>query len=939
MDDLLTDFLNETNEGLAGLDRIMLDLEKNPADMEPVRTIFRVIHTIKGTCGFLGLDRLENVAHATENVLGKMRDGELGVTPTIMGTLFAAVDRLRAIVAALEMGQEERSPQEDKIIIKALNACLEAQSEEDISKSISHVIAAVNAETMQEDKSQSASQEVSTAPSPHAQDTIVQSTEIEVIPPTPELVDSDVTGVETIIEAASDVVPAGQIPQSEAKPKEEATSPEVANAQPPAAVSAPPVTSAPVTQQFIRVHLDVLDNLITLISELVLTRNQLLQLMQTSVDSAFHAPLSRLSYITTELQEEVMKTRMQTIENAWAKFPRLIHDLCKELDKKIELVQIGGDTELDRQVLELIKDPLTHMVRNSADHGIETPEVRAKAGKNETGTITLKAFHEGGQIVIEISDDGSGIDPVRLKKKLVEKGMISSEELSTISDWQALNYIFKPGFSTASSVTHVSGRGVGMDVVKSNIEKLSGAIDLQSQVGKGTKFTIKIPLTLTIISALIFESQGQRFAIPQLSVTELVRVSQRSAYQIEYVNKTPVLRLRNGLLPLIFLENLLAIKTDPRPIHQRDLCVIVIHIGTMGFGVIVDQVFDTQEIVVKPLSKIFSNVKFFSGSTILGDGGIVLILDQNAIANQLKEINGSETKSTIMQHFKPTTDKTLLLVFNVSGKRYAVPLALVARIAEISKAQLENINDTWLIHYQEHLLPVAKFEGNWQLSDIENNKSDVMPLLIFIDRGNAMGLAIEEIENIVECDLEIEIQNKKDGSLGTTLINGQTTSIVDCEFYLKKAFPGWFEHRSIEVQEGVRKVKILFVDDSQFFRNLFMPLLTLAGFDVITAHSGTQGLQHLKHRSDFDIIISDIEMPEMSGFEFAKALRQLDAYKKTTLIAMTSRATENDMKYCYECGFNMHFAKTQQKQMIEKIQAIRKQMLTEEYKVYEPDND
>lgn len=912
MDDLLTEFLAETNEGLAGLERQMLDLEKNPTNLEIVRTIFRVIHTIKGTCGFLGLNRLESVAHATENVLGLMRDGELVPNPTIMGTLFAAIDRLRAIVTAVESGEDERNPHEDKVIIKALNACFSATSEEEMTSAIHTILTESHTDTT---------------------DTVV-----ERIPTcdVPFEIFNDTAPIEMSAANPSNNEPAEADYNQKTPPNSISQEQHFSPLPPSLQNTASSTQTTPSSQKFIRVHLDVLDNLITLISELVLTRNQLLQLMQTSIDPIFNIPLSRLSYITTELQEEVMKTRMQTIENAWAKFPRLIHDLSQELNKKIDLIQIGGETELDRQVLELIKDPLTHMIRNSADHGIEAPDMRLQKGKPETGTITLKAFHEGGQIVIEIIDDGAGIDPIRLKKKLVEKGMISPDEASTLSDWQTINYIFRPGFSTADSISNVSGRGVGMDVVKANIEKLSGTIDLHSAVDKGTHFTIKIPLTLTIISALIFESQGERFAIPQLSVTELVRVSPRSAYQIEYINKTPILRLRNGLLPLIFLESLLNLNLHPnKPLHQRELCVIVIHIGTIGLGIVVDKVFDTQEIVVKPLSKIFSQSKFFSGSTILGDGGIVLILDQNAIANQLKEISGTDSKLTIMSQFKPINDKTLLLVFKVNKKKYAVPLALVARIAEISKGSIEWVNDTWLIHYQEHLLPIAKFDGNWTTTELQQTSHENMPLLIFADRGYAMGLAIEEIVNIIEYDLKIEIENKKDGCLGTTIMNGQTTSIVDCEFYLKKAFPGWFEHRNLEIQEGIRKIQVLFVDDSQFFRNLFMPLLTLAGFDVKTAHNGIQGIQYLRHHQEFDIIISDIEMPEMSGFDFAKEIRQMESYQNKALIALTSRATEEDIKYCLECGFDNHYSKTQQKQLLEKLQELRRGILEKEYGFYE----
>ena len=377
----------------------------------------------------------------------------------------------------------------------------------------------------------------------------------------------------------------------------------------------------------------------TLVSELVLTRNQLLQLARTQENNSFAVPLQRLSHITSDLQEGVMKTRMQPIGNAWNKLPRLVRDLSREMDKKIELIMLGADTELDRQVLELIKDPLTHMVRNSGDHGLESPAERRAAGKPETGHITLNAYHEGGHIIIEIADDGRGLPLDRIRAKVLKNGLATEAELAGMSETQLQRFIFRAGFSTAAVVTAVSGRGVGMDVVKTNIEKIGGTIDLKSVPGAGTTFTIKIPLTLAIVSALIVEAGGERFAIPQISVVELVRAQKEagrghneagSEIVIERINDTPVLRLRDRLLPLVNLNDLLALGESKN--DDTGAYIVVAQVGASSLGIIVDRVFDTEEIVVKPVAPILRHVTMFSGNTILGDGSVIMILDPNGIA-------------------------------------------------------------------------------------------------------------------------------------------------------------------------------------------------------------------------------------------------------------------------------------------------------------------
>jgi two-component system chemotaxis sensor kinase CheA len=560
MDDLLADFLTETHEGLTALDSALLRLERTPDDQPTLSEVFRLVHTIKGTCGFLGLARLEAVAHAAENVLGRYRDGSLPVTPAGISLILSSLDRIKAIVAGLESTGAEPAG-DDAPLIEALNAAAEGRA----------IAAAAPAAAPQAE-----------VPAPAA-------------------------------------APAAAMPVAEAPA---APAPAAAPEAPAAAAEATGGIAAP---QTIRVAVDVLEDLMTLVSELVLTRNQLLQLARGHHSDAFAVPLQRLSHITSDLQEGVMKTRMQPIGNAWSKLPRLVRDLSIELGKKIELDMRGAQTELDRQVLELIRDPLTHMVRNSGDHGLETPEQRRAAGKPETGRILLNAYHEGGHIIIEVGDDGRGLPIERIRAKALANGLATEAELAQMHEREVLRFIFAPGFSTAQQVTSVSGRGVGMDVVKTNIEKIGGTVELSSKEGRGTTFTIKIPLTLAIVSALIVEAGGERFALPQIGVVELVRVAaggagghaaggagghaagganavaaagaQDGGPRIERIKDAPVLRLRDRLLPLVSLAGLLRL---PAPDSQAEGFVAVMQVGGQAFGIILDRVFDTEEIVVKP---------------------------------------------------------------------------------------------------------------------------------------------------------------------------------------------------------------------------------------------------------------------------------------------------------------------------------------------------
>ena len=592
MDDLLTEFLTETSESLAVLDVELVKFEQEPDNKEILGNIFRLVHTIKGTCGFLGLPRLESVAHAGENVLGKFRDGELDVTPEAVTLILKCMDCIRDLLGQLEeTGQEPDGT--DQELIDALNAHAEggnapkpapqpvaeaAAPASDGPTPTNEFGAPVAAELLAEVEA-AAAQGVQAASQEQLEAELAAEREAEAAMATnPATNEHGAPVAQELLAEVEAAQAAGARAATEAELKADLEKERQAEKAGSSGVPAPAASTeaekkdtkgggAGVAASSIRVNVDVLEDLMTLVSELVLTRNQLLQMVRGLDDSEFTVPLQRLSHITTDLQEGVMKTRMQPIGNAWAKLPRIVRDLAVESGKKIELVMLGAETELDRQVLELIKDPLTHMVRNSADHGLEDIEGRKEANKPETGTITLNAFHEGGHIIIEIADDGRGLNIDRIKQKALDNGLTTEADLEQMTDQQIGMFIFKAGFSTAEKITNVSGRGVGMDVVRTNIEKIGGTVELKTNPGKGSTFTIKIPLTLAIVSALIVECCGERFAVPQISVLELVRASAQSENAIEMINESAVLRLRDRLLPLISLRELLRLQ-DPPPAEK-----------------------------------------------------------------------------------------------------------------------------------------------------------------------------------------------------------------------------------------------------------------------------------------------------------------------------------------------------------------------------------
>ena len=856
MDDLLREFVTETNESLDVVDVELVRFEQDPNNAKILDNVFRLVHTIKGTCGFIGLPRLEALAHAAETLMGKFRDG-VPATSDAVTLILSTIDRIKTILESLDREQREPDGADDDLI-------------SDLERMVERVAP-------------------SAAPAP------VQQT---VGTLTPQVLERPLRPGEVSLDELERVFRETAVDTPAAKPAKpapvEVAIKDVARDDDPAKAGG----------QSIRVTVDTLEKLMTMVSELVLTRNQLLEIVRRHEDSEFKAPLQRLSNVTAELQEGVMKTRMQPIGNAWQKLPRIVRDLSNELGKKIDLEMQGAETELDRQVLDLIKDPLTHMVRNSADHGLETPQQRRTAGKPEHGRIRLSAYHEGGHIIVQLADDGRGLDTALIKSKIVARGLASEADIEKMSEAQIHKFIFAPGFSTAAKITSVSGRGVGMDVVRNNIDQIGGTIDVKSVAGVGVSFSIKIPLTLAIVAALIVEAGGDRFAIPQIAVIELVRARAGSEHRVERIKDTTVLRLRDKLLPLARLSTLLGTQTDVGDVESG--FIVVTQVGSQSFGIVVDSVFHTEEIVVKPLSSKLRHIALFSGNTILGDGSVIMIIDPNGIAQSFghavtSQFDTDEAANT--RHAVADEEKTSLLVFRAgSTQAKAVPLALITRLEEVDAHTIELSNGRHMVQYRGQLMPLVSMNENVRVKG-----EGAQPLLVFSDGARSMALVVDEIIDIVEDHLDIQVGSDNSGVLGSAIIKGHATEIIDVGHFLPLAFEDWFRRKELPAQRQQRNV--LLIDDSPFFRNMLTPVLQAAGYQVSAAASAPEALAMLKEGRAFDVVVTDIEMPEMDGFEFATILRGDSRTADLPLIALSSVVSAEAVERGRQVGFHDYVAK------------------------------
>jgi len=673
-----------------------------------------------------------------------------------------------------------------------------------------------------------------------------------------------------------------------------------------------------VAQQSIRVHVDTLEQLMTLVSELVLTRNQLVEIGRRNDESEFKAPLQRLSNITAELQEGVLKARMQPIGNAWQKLPRIVRDLSAELGKAIDFEMYGADTELDRQVLDFIRDPLTHMVRNSADHGLESPAERHAAGKRERGLIRLSACHEGGHILIEVSDDGRGLDTARIKAQAIAKGLATDAEVAKLTEAQIQKFIFMPGFSTAERITTISGRGIGMDVVRANVDRIGGTIDVRSVPGQGTSFLIKIPLTLAIVPALIVEVAGSRFAIPQIAVVELVRVRSNSEHRIERIKDAPLLRLRDKLLPLVDLSKLLGFDRTESPQPDRGF-IVVTQVGRQTYGIVVDTVFDTEEIVVKPMSSKLRHIGVFSGNTILGDGSVILIIDPNGVAQASGTIEAPRAAAEAVPDGNtpsPETPLESLLVFRAgSPQPKAVPLSLVTRLEMVDAAKIEMSGGRPLLQYRGQLIPLVPADET-----VAIKTAGRQPLLVFGAGGRSMALLVDEIVDIVQARLEIEPAGARPGVVGAAVIKEQATEIVDVAHFLPLAFEDWLGF-SERPESRTAQRHVLLIDDAAFFRDMLVPVLKAAGCAVTPVGSAEEALDLLRGGQRFDVIITDMDMPGMDGFEFASAVRAHPGAAGVPIIGLSTMVSAEAIERGRRAGLSGFVAKFDRQGLIAALKA------------------
>ncbi|MGY6499438.1 MAG: chemotaxis protein CheA [Acidimicrobiales bacterium] len=745
VDEVVGEFLVEAYEGLDQLDQDLIALEENHST-EILSSIFRTMHTIKGTCGFLGFGRLESVAHVAENLLSMLRDGELAVTGEITTALLATVDAVREMLATIE----QTGADGDKHYPELIELLTRLQD--------------------------------GTPPAPPQRlgDMLVDQ----------GVVDADAVELAFTEQALGDTRPLGEILVDHGA---------VAEAEIQAALTNQTeqrAATGTVSDSTIRVDVRLLDDLMNLVGELVLARNQILQLTMADETEAFSAPAQRLNLITTELQEGVMRTRMQPIGNVWNKFPRVVRDLATSFGKQVHIEMEGADTELDKTIVEAIKDPLTHLVRNSIDHGIESPEVRTGAGKSAEGRLTLRAFHEGGQVIIEIADDGKGIDVERIRDKAIDRGLITRDQAEAMSARELVNLIFLPGLSTAEAVTNVSGRGVGMDVVKTNIERIGGALDVQTEIGEGTTFRIKIPLTLAIIPALVVGCGDGQFAIPQVSLLELVRIEgDRIATEIEWIHGAPVHRLRGRLLPVVDLAAELGMRDTP--LVDRDVVnMVVLQADGRRFGLVVDEITDTQEIVVKPLGNQVKDIATFAGATIMGDGRVALILDVLGLAQRAQVVSEARDQTvadaTSDEVGALDGDRDTLLVVDLGAEhRGAVALSTVARLEQLERSTIEMSSRGPLIQYRGELLPLvslsaaAGFGGGASLTWAETGLLDVV---VWSGPGGQVGLVVDRIIDIVD----ERIVPQADGIAGSpgsfvAVVGGHVTDVLDVASLVEQA--------------------------------------------------------------------------------------------------------------------------------------------------------
>jgi len=728
--EFIGEFLVESSENLDQLDRDLLALESQPDDQQRLASIFRMVHTIKGNSGFFGFSKLGALAHSGEHLLGRLRDGKLALDDRVTGTLYSMVDAVRSILQSIEAtgGEGEHDFRE---LSQALTAVATAAGDAPPAAPRQPVPAAAPA-------------------------------------------------------AVAEPAPAPSMPPVEPAlaPSDAPTSAAVRSATPPLAAPAAPAA----TETTVRVDVGVLASILDLVGELVLARNQLRSI--DSDDPAVQAVSQRIHAVTGALQEAAVKTRMQPVEQVFNKFPRTVRDLAVACGKEVQFVLDGGETELDRTLVEAIRDPLTHLIRNAVDHGIETPEARVARGKPRAGRLMLRAFNESGRVTIEVSDDGAGIAVESVREKAVSRGLVSRAEADALPEDRVLQFIFEPGFSTAKQVTSVSGRGVGMDVVKTNIEAIGGTVDIQSRPGAGTTVRVHVPLTLAILPALIVRCGGERFAIPQSAVSELVPLRpDRSGPRIEGLADAPVMRVRGRLVPVVFLDRFLRLREAAA--HRGEGTVVLVKVDGHEFGLVVDgmqsgatlrrrDLLDAASlctIVVKPIGSLLAGMGLYSGATVLGDGGVVLIIDLRGL---LRSANipplEREAEPAGPGGDGPAPDR-YLVCSTQGGRRVALPLDRVVRLEQYRADDVQTVGVRRVVRRGQAFTPLH--DADELLGQTAAAAAATMNVVVVDDAGGDYGVTVRSIVDVLEADSPLQAELSVPGVSGTLALGGIATEVLD----------------------------------------------------------------------------------------------------------------------------------------------------------------
>ncbi|MFI5895286.1 chemotaxis protein CheW [Actinoplanes sp. NPDC051513] len=786
--EIVGEFLLESHENLDQIDRDLVALEQEPNSRDLISRIFRAIHTIKGTSGFLAFSRLEKLAHAGESLLSKLRDGVMPVTPATITTLLATIDGVRSILSSIEETQAEADVDIDSIIAQ-VNAQMKA-GEAPPAETPAAETATAEAPVAQAPAAEAPAAEAPAAEAEPAPESVEKAQR-----PAPDPVENQRKPIGEILveQGAAQAADVGSAlaQQIEGDERKLGTILLDQGKAKPAAVSEALSAQTPkrsIADSAIRVDVDLLDTLLNMVGELVLARNQLVRGVMEIGDATLVRSAQRLGMITSELQEGIMKTRMQPIEHIWSKLPRVIRDLSNSLGKQVQLVMEGKETELDRSLLEAVKDPLTHLVRNAVDHGIEEPERRTAAGKGPEGTLTLRAYHEGGHVAVEVADDGAGLNVERIAQKAVENGLLRADQIPNMDKRDIMAMVFQPGFSTAAKVTNVSGRGVGMDVVKTNIENIGGAVSVDSTPNEGTVWRLTIPLTLAIIQALTVDCGEQRYVVPQVAVLELVFID-GSSTKIEYASGAPVYRLRGKLLPLVRLDRALGLEVG----GDQGVYIMVLQADGRRFGLVVDRVLNTEEVVVKALNSRFKDIGLYAGATILGDGKVGLILDVSSLARRSHLAADADRKGldASSRANAGSGNGERLLVTAVGERRVAIPLDTVTRLEEFPRDRIEHAGSREVVQYRGQILPLVRLSHLLGAYG-EEPEGDTVSVVVYSEGGRSVALVVDRIVDIAENSTTARRDAEEDGLVGTAVIQQRVTELLDVRRAILAADPNFY---------------------------------------------------------------------------------------------------------------------------------------------------